>query len=147
MIKYFLKTGDEDVSKMFSPYVWQTNGLATLFERTFLNKDYGADLKLLLIMYYVEGRFDINGPQNAKVNNYSNKNKDISVAIAVTPELFHNKNEFERRKFIVDSTLNAVKLVRNKLEKRKLDIDFDLLVSDITIASSEFLKHQKLIAP
>ena len=71
------------------------------------------------------------------------KSKDISVDIAATKELFHDHNEFERREFIVDSTLNAVKLVRDKLKKKKLDIDFDALLNDIKEVSESFLKKEE----
>ncbi|MDE3183515.1 MAG: hypothetical protein KGM16_08860 [Bacteroidota bacterium] len=146
MIGYFLKAGDESVSEMFSPYIWKEHGFGTLFENAYINKSYGNDLKLILIMYYVEGAFNINGPENLKVNNYSNKKKDISVAITVLPNQFHNRNEFERREFIVDSTLKAVKLVRDKLSKKKnLDIKFEELISDVIEIGDEYLRYKKLI--
>ena len=146
MIGYFLKSGDETVSKMFTPYLWQEHGLGTLFENRFLKKDYGPDLKLLLIMYYVEGKFDVNGPSLPKVGNYSNKNKDINVAITVKPGQFHDRNEFERREFIFDSTVNAIKLVRDKLAKKKLNINFDELMSDITLVGNAYLKYEKALS-
>ena len=146
MIKYFLKMGDETVSKMFSPYVWEAQGFATLFENRFLNKDYGPDLEMLLIMYYVEGKFETNGPEHPKTGNYSKKNKDINVAITVKPAQFHDRNEFERREFILDSTINAVKLVRNKLTKKKLNINFDELLMDITSVGNAYLKYENLLS-
>jgi len=146
MVKYFLSAGDEAVSKMFTPYIWHEHGFGTLFENQFLNSDYGQDLKLLLIMYYVEGKFDINGPPLPKVSNYSNKNKDISVAITVKPGQFQDRNEFERREFIFDSTVNAVKLVRAKLAKKKLNIKFDELMSDITSVGNAYLKYEKVLS-
>jgi len=142
MIKYFLNAGDEAVSNVFSPYIWKDHGLGTLFESEFLNKSYGENLRLLLIMYYVEGKFNINGPEQPKVSNYSNKNKDISVAITVRPEMFHNRNEFERREFIVDSTINAIKLVQSKLSKKKLEIKFDELLSDVIEVGNKYLKYK-----
>jgi hypothetical protein len=146
MIGYFLKSGDETTSEMFKPYIWKEHGFGTLFENKFINKDYGTDLKLLLIKYYVEGEFDTNGPEFPKANNYSNKNKDIGVEITVRPEQFHKRNEFERREFIIDSTLNGVKLVRDKLTKKKLDINFEELILDITSVGNEFLKYERPIS-
>lgn len=143
MIGFFLKSGDETVSEMFTPYIWQEHGLGTLFEKRFLNNDYGSDLKLLLIMFYVEGKFEINGPELPKVSNYSKKNKNIRVAITARPEQFHNKNEFERREFIVDSTINAIKLVRDKVAKKRLNINFDELISNLISVGNMYLKYEK----
>ena len=142
MIGYFLKSGDESVSTMFTPYIWEEHGFGTLFENNFLDKDYGGDVKLLLIKYYVEGKFDINGPTIPRVNKYSKKNKNISVDIPVRPEQFHLRNEFEKREFIVDSSINAVKLVRGRLERKKLNIHFDELISDMTSIGNVYLKYE-----
>lgn len=142
MVKYYLNSGDEHGSEMFSPYIWGKSGLGTLID-TLLSKDiYGSDLKLLLIQYYVEGEFSRYLPAEPKVNNYSTKNKDISVAIGVPKSLFHDRNEFERREFIVDTTLNAIEMVKVKLEKKKLDIDFLALVHDVTQLCEEYLKKK-----
>ena len=141
MIGYYLSTGDQQGSDMFSPYVWEVAGFGTLIKKEIRNKDYGDDLELLLIKYYIEGKFSSYLPHDPKLSNYMSKSKDISVDIAVTKELFHDRNEFERREFIVDSTMKAVKLVRDKLKKKKLDIDFDGLMNDIREISEEYLKR------
>jgi hypothetical protein len=145
MIGYFLKLGDEAVSEMFTPYIWEEHGFDSVLKNKFLKANYGPDLNLLLIMYYVEGKFDINGPEFLKVSNYSHKNKNISVAIMVRSEQFHNRNEFERREFIIDSTIKAIDQVRAKLEKKKLNIRFDELMSDIIAAGNVYLKYEKPI--
>jgi hypothetical protein len=51
MIGYFLNSGDESVSEMFTPYIWREHGYGTLFKNYFLNNNYGTDLKLLLIIW------------------------------------------------------------------------------------------------
>lgn len=143
MVGYYISTGDEEVGDRFIPYVWGDNGLGIGIKKDISNKDYGNDLKLLLIKYYVEGKFSRYLPHEPKVNNYMSKCKDISVDIAVTKELFHDRNEFVRREFIVDSTLNAVKLVRDKLKKKKLDIDFEALINDLKEVSEEYLRKEE----
>jgi hypothetical protein len=146
MIGYSLIAGDEIVSSMFDPYIWSERGFSTLFKNGLLNKDYGPDLRLLLVMYYVEGKFDVNGPKLPKVGNYSKKDKNISVAITVKDGQFHNRNEFERREFIVDSTIKAVKLVREKPTIRKLNIKFDDLIADIVSVGNVYLIYDKLLS-
>ncbi|WP_109672055.1 hypothetical protein [Dyadobacter jejuensis] len=143
MIGYYLSTGDEEVSNMFSPYVWKENGLDTLMDLKLAKKNYGDDLDLLLIQYYVEGKFSSYLPEEPKVGNYLKKNKDIAVAIAVTRDVFHDRNEFERREFIVNSTLNAIELVRKRLIKKKLDIDFDSLIRDVKELAYIYLKREE----
>ena len=90
MIGYFLKSGDEVVSKLFSPYLWEEHGFQTFCKNAISNKSYGEGLKLLLIMYYVEGEFAINGPTNPTVSNYSNKSQEISVSITVKRYMFQD---------------------------------------------------------
>ena len=56
--------------------------------------------------------------------------------------LFPVKNEFERKEFIVDSTLSAIVLVKNRLEKKKIDINFSAMIKDIKELSFEY-RHLK----
>lgn len=140
MIGYYINCSDE-VCDMFNPYIWEEHGLGTLLKRKVRNTDYGGDLNLLLIQYYVEGKFSSYIPAEPKPGNYMKKNKDISVAIGVTPDVFHNRNEFERREFVVDSTINAINIVKNRLTKKKLDIDFDKLLVDVQAVAQEYLKQ------
>lgn len=128
---------------MFTPYVWKEYGFGNLLDSELLEKHYGNDLKLLLIQYYIEGKFSSYLPESPKVGNYSTKNKDIAVAIGVTRDVFHDRNEFERREFIVDSTLKAVELVKARLIKKKLDIDFDRLIRDMKELSDVYLKKEE----
>jgi cellulose biosynthesis protein BcsQ len=139
MIGYFIKSGDENVSEIFTPYVWKENGFENIFKTIIGEKDYGKDLKLLLIKYYVIGKFEINAPEQPKASNYSTNNKDIAVDVTVMPKDFHDRNDKERRTFIVNSTLSAIDLVRARLSKKKLDIDFDQLISDVEKAGKSFI--------
>ncbi|MGZ3821556.1 MAG: hypothetical protein ACXVB6_13245 [Mucilaginibacter sp.] len=135
-----MSSGDENVSDIFTPYIWNKHGLGTLIKNK-LKGNYGNDLELLLIQYYVEGRFSSYLPISPKVSNYMKKSKDIAVAIGVPKILFHDRSEFERREFIVDTTIQAIKLVENRLSKRKLDIDFEELLKDLQTIEKEYLRH------
>lgn len=131
MIGYFIKSGDEQVSEMFTPYIWKDKGIGTLIDKELSNKTYGDGLKLILIQYYVEGRFAVNGPEIPTVGKYVNKDKSINVAITVKPNDFHNKKESDRKKYIFDTTINAIELVRDKLIHKKLNFDFSNLINDV----------------
>ena len=79
-------------------------------------------------------------PVEPKLSNYVKKSKDIAVAIGVSRNDFHDRNEFERREFVADSTLQAVKLVKARLVKKKLNVDFDALISDAQKVIEQYLK-------
>src|SRR5262245_12155604 len=121
MIGYFVGSGDTEVGKIFTPYLWGEKGLATLLE-PLKDKNYDGDLRLLLIEYYIEGKFSkIFDLEAIKIRNYSNKNKDISVKVPVTRSSFQDRDENGRRKYLVHTTLNAVELVEKRLTKKKLN--------------------------
>ena len=96
---------------------------------------------MLLIQFYVAGRFDIFAPDSPKLANYSNKNKDIAVKIPVRHHEFHYVSDSERRKFVANSILNAIELVRSRLEKRKLNIDFNQLQRDAEAVCVKYLMN------
>ncbi len=127
------------MSEMFQPYLWGEKGLSSYVRRQIEENSYGEDLRLLLIMYFVEGRFDTGSPVDVEMGNYSFKKREVSVRIPVLKASFHSQETMNRRKFIVDSTLLAVDMVRNRLEKRNLDIDFASLRRDVERAGEEYL--------
>ena len=138
MIKYFIKSGDPRVDAMFAPYIAGSSGIRTLL-KLLGERDYGDGLTLLLIQFYVEGQFPVFGPAGLKVRNYSTKNKDIAVAIPVTPSRFHEVSETQRREFVLKSTLDAVTAAERRLQKRHLHIDFDLLRHDVESIGQAYL--------
>jgi len=142
IIGYFLVGGGDDKGDDIRMYIWKRKGFSRFLSKHVYGNAYGKDLELLLIQYYVDGPLKApNMPIKAKIRNYSNKNKDIAVAFPVTPDRFHDAEEPERRRFVVGTTLDAIDLVETRLGKRKLDIDFARLRSDVFTASQEFLKQ------
>ena len=140
IIGFFQLSGDEDVGDLFTPYVWGENCFTKFINPIIKSANYGIDLKLILIQYYVEGKFDLNAPDKPKLSNYSSKKKDIAVTIHVTRDKFHDVSDSKRRQFIVETTLQAIDMVEKRLSKRKLDINFDALRKDIQKAAKEYLK-------
>ena len=74
---------------------------------------------------------------------YSSKEKAISVIIPVVLEDFLKLSTDERKKKFATDATNAVKLVRARLEKKKLDIDFDAMERDLEICNREYLTGSK----
>ena len=140
MIGYFIAAGDPRVGNLLNPYLWGSDGLARLL-KPLKEKDYGPALKLLLIEYYVEGGFSsFFNVTEIKVRNYSSKNKDISVKIPVMRIDFHDRDDLSRRRFLLQTTLEAIELVRSRMERRKLVVDFELLRHDVETIGRRFLQ-------
>jgi hypothetical protein len=139
MIGYFVAAGDPTVKDIIHPYIWGPDGLANLL-RPLKEKDYGPALKLLLIEYYVEGTYSSAfNVMEVKVSNYSSKNKDISVKVPIKKIDFHGKGDLHRRKFLLQTTLEAIELVRIRLERKKLAVDMQLLRCDVEAISKKFI--------
>ena len=103
------------------------------------------DLKLLLIQYHLSTSNNVSNFDEAmrirkKISNYSSKEKAISVIIPVILEDFLKLSPQERKKKFSDDALYAVKLVRDRLEKKKLDIHFDKLIRDVERCNEEYLR-------
>ena len=56
--------------------------------------------------------------------------------------MFQDWNEYDRRKYIISSTVDAIKLVQEKLEKKKINIRFNELLSDIIEIGNSYLKQE-----
>lgn len=140
MIRYFIKSGDLDIGHIFGPYCFSFSDL--IKEKT-MGKKYSKDLSLILIEYHLEGKFLELPAKEFKVRSYRRKELAIAVVIGV-PNLFSTWSDFERKNFIINTTLEAINLVMNKLSKRKdLYLEgIDRLYSDIKNCSKVFLvKH------
>ena len=139
MIGYYLHAGDEESADMFTPYIWGSNGLGKRIKNQLDVSNLGFGLNLLLVKYYLEGKFSSYLPLEPKLGNYLKKNKDIGIDIGVTREAFHLREEFERREFIEDSTMKAVSMVQKRLDRKKLDINFALFIDKLNIITHEYL--------
>jgi hypothetical protein len=147
MVGYYLHAGDEESANIFTPYIWGTSGLGIRIKSQLDPKSFGTDLDLILIKYYLEGKFSSYLPLEPKLGNYLRKNKDIGLDIGVRAEAFHERDEFERREFIVDSTMEAVELVQKRLSKKKLDINFELFKSKLRGITHEYLIAEGRYSP
>lgn len=144
IIGYFLKVGigGDRADSLFSPHLFGERGFKTYLLKTLSQGKYGKDLELILIQYYLEGKsLPDNSPHEPRLANYSSKNKDIAIAFSVTRDKFYNVSNIKRRQFIVDTTLQAIDMVKGRLGKRKLDIDFETLRKDVKKAAEEYLKY------
>lgn len=141
MIGYFIQQYWPDERADF--FNNENNFYKNFQKQKIIHSNYWIDLDLLLIQYHLSTKNDImpfTYPFEAKtVWNYSTKDKSISVIIPVVLKDFFELSEFERKKKFTDDSIYAVNLVREKLEKKKLDINFDKLLVDLQKCNEEFL--------
>lgn len=104
---------------------------------------YWNDLNLILIQYHIStpnNLWDFDYALNAKpLGRYSSKEKAISVIIPVILEEYLKLSPQERKQKFADDAIYAVRLVQERLEKKKLDIDFDKLLLDLEKCNKEYL--------
>jgi hypothetical protein len=135
---------DDNVGNMFCSSIWGTEGWGPIYEAIIGDRAYGSDLEFLLIKYYVAGKLDIYRPEKPKLSYYLKKYRHIAVGIPVEHYEFHYCDDATRRRFIVNSIMIAIAMVRSRLESRGLDINFDELENDARRASDEYLKIHHL---
>jgi hypothetical protein len=136
MVGYFVKAGDLAVDADFSPY---SGAFGSLLDKCLAGRDYGDDLVLILIQYHLEGRY-LNLPARAyRVMPYRKNERSLSVVVGV-PRTFATKSEVEKRRFIVESTLEAIRLAREKMERLGYrDVRLGHLRRDVEACAQEFL--------
>jgi hypothetical protein len=80
-----------------------------------------------------------------KVSNYSSKDKSISVIIPVVLKEYFKMDEYNRMKKICDDTIYAVKMIEERVKKKKLDVKIEKLLKDLKEANDNFLENYKAI--
>lgn len=139
MVSFFIKSGDPEVSQMFTPYLWGTKSLGELIDLEINPTNYGDDLKLILIKVYVEGRFEINGPEHLVVEGYSKIKKETGAAFTVRHKDFHNKSSEERKRFLVEMVKTSIEGIQAKHESKMHNFDFELLKTNLETVIRAYL--------
>lgn len=134
MLSFFIKTGDPEVDAVFMPYMWGDEGLKGFIETHVNACNYGRGLKLLLIKVYVEGRFEVYGPENILVSNYSKIREETTVAFTVHQTNFDGRSDNERKTFLAKMVLSAVEEVRAKHGKKIPNFNFELFEKNLNAA-------------
>jgi hypothetical protein len=141
MIGYFVKAGDVRVDKIFHPYISAFNKLV---KRIIKSKTYGIGLELILIEYHLEGEFLELPKDKYRLKRYRKNECSIAVVVGVGPE-FGQMADIQKRKYIVDTTIFAVRLAQEKMDKLGYaEIDFSRLFADIDICASEYLNSSSI---
>jgi len=139
MISYFIKTGGTEVAN-FSDYIWRERGFATILEKHLADKNLGNDLKLVLIKFLVDGEIITFSEIKKTISTFDENNKEISIDIHVRKNQFWTETELKRKSFIIQSTIDAIKLISKKLSSKKMNFNFEKLIEIIDLSGREFLK-------
>ncbi len=136
MIGYFVKAGDPDVGNAFQPWLLS---FRNIIHRTVAPKSYGDDLRLILIEYDLEGKFMEFPKREYRVYSYRRNERSMIVMVGVRED-FGTWPDPEKRRFIVESTLHATELAREKMLKLGYPgVDFEQLMSDLHLCAKEYL--------
>lgn len=144
MIGYYLQCyGPDEDWEIFN----QNNNHYNTFQKEKIARSlYWEDILLLLIQYHLSTKnnvVDFDGAMKIrkKISNYSSKEKSISVIFPVILEDFLKLSLQEKKQKFADDAVYAVKLVQERLEKKKLDIDFNKLILDLEKCNKEYLTN------
>lgn len=113
----------------FRSYIYGENKIEKTL-KILKNKDYGQDLKLILFQFYINPiPYLLNNLK--EIESYRKKEKSIGIPIVINEDNFFSKNESERYDFIRESLLQKIDLLAEVSKKNKLDINIELLKSDL----------------
>ncbi|OCB70732.1 hypothetical protein B0A79_13870 [Flavobacterium piscis] len=113
----------------FRSYIYGENKIEKTL-KILKNKDYGQDLKLILFQFYINPiPYLLNNLK--EIESYRKKEKSIGIPIVINEDNFFSKNESERYDFIRESLLHKIDLLAEVSKKNKLDINIELLKSDL----------------
>ena len=138
MVKFFLKTGDPEVSEEFTPYLWGKQGLGAFIDAYVNTGRYGAGVKLLLLQVYVEGRFEVHGPPHVTVGNYSKVREETSAAFTIRREDFQDQSDQQRKDLLSAMVCQAVAEVQRKQAPKAPQYDFQALLESVVIATEKY---------
>lgn len=123
------RLGDES-GKIFRSYIWGDKGIDPLI-KSLNHRDYGIDLQRVLFQFYVNP-YDVQIQSIKEVGAFRQKEKAIGVSKIVNDQNFFQLNHIERQKFIKQAIMEKVGQLKLILRNKKLDTNFDLLISDLS---------------
>ncbi|OSI16908.1 hypothetical protein [Neisseria dumasiana] len=130
----FAITGDGTVAKAYSEMMYGSWGIASKFPMFFPRGQYGKDLDLILLEFFVLGELNwFSAPQKISMGRYSKKNKDISVKIPIPMNIslaILNNDESIVKNFIFDTFSTIGDLIGLSKPLKKTDFDVERFKKD-----------------
>ena len=140
MVSFFIKAGDPEVSRIFTPYLWGVMSLGEIIDLKVNSIDYGDGLDLILIKVYVEGKFEIYGPEHLVIENYSKAKKETGAAFTISHRNFHDKSDEERKVFLSEMVRLSIEGIQSKYENKIYNYNFPLLKENLEKSISIYLR-------
>ncbi len=107
------------------PYIFGNKGIGDAL-KVLKYDDYGKDLVLILLEFYVKpSEEEIN--KLKQIGNYRKKEKSIGIPIIIDDENFFIKSEEERFNFLKETILQKMDLLEELVKEKKLDLNVELL--------------------
>lgn len=125
-----------DYGAVFREYLWGKNGLANYF-KVLGRGQYGDDIQFVLIKYFVNPS-DYQLPYIKEISDYSKKERSITLSIIVNSVNFFSRDEHDRLIFLKETLFGGLLVLKAFSEKKKLDLNIQFLVADLTKALVNF---------
>src|SRR5688572_27799171 len=93
-----IKERREEKSKLFQSYIWGEFGIGEPL-KTLKRSDYGEDLKLALLQFYVLPLLE-ELVYLKEINRYRPNERSVGIPIIIHDENFFNRSDYERRVFL-----------------------------------------------
>ena len=119
----------KEKSRLFNTYIWGEFGIRDPL-KTLKRRDYGEDLKLALLQFYVLPLLEQLAYLKL-IERYRPKERAIGIPIIIHDENFFNRSDFERQRFLKDAILEKLDLLARVVKRNKLDTDIELLKADV----------------
>ena len=119
----------EEKSKLFQSYIWGEFGIGEPL-KTLIRSDYGEDLKLALLQFYVLPILE-QLTYLKEIERYRPKERAIGIPIIIHDENFFKRTDLERRNFLMEVILEKLDLLAKVVKRNKLDTNIDLLKADV----------------
>jgi hypothetical protein len=139
MLGFFVKSSGEQANSEFASFIWGKEGIDTWISSALKDRSYGKGVKLLLIMFYVEGHLPMWLPKRIRAS-YSKKEQALSVEVPVLKKHFSSGDKKERTAFILNQVLLSLEAARGVRKRNGLDFDLDSLIRDVNEAGKRWLE-------
>lgn len=124
-----IKEGRGRKGELFSTYIWGEFGITGPF-KTLKRSDYGEDLKLALLQFYVLPLLE-ELAYLKEIERYRPKERAIGIPIIIHDENFFNRSDYERHVFLRTAILEKLDLLARVVKRNKLDTNIELLKADV----------------
>ena len=136
-INYYVYSGDAEVGNKISPLLFGKKLFSDQIENS-INKNYGEDLKVILIRYFIDGKIVKFPVSKRQLSNYNKIDKSIICNFNINGNSLSSLNDDDIRGFIKTSTIKGINIIKTKLSSKLFDFNFEALVNDLDNFFSNF---------